>query len=177
MTAWLTPEAGKAAGILIIPVGEIESEVLSHLCSALSAIFNRAIQPGARLPHPEYALNVKRRQYAAGEILARLPGSALGVTDLDLYVPQLNFVFGLADPVNQRAVIALRRLRQEFYGLPEDRELFLGRVVKEAVHELGHTCGLSHCPNRRCVMAFSNSLADTDYKGQAFCQRCSSKLK
>jgi archaemetzincin len=74
-------------------------------------------------------------------------------------------------------VIALIRLYPKFYGLREDRGKFLQRVVKEAVHELGHTYGLGHCKDQRCVMAFSNSLADTDTKGQAFCQKCRSKLQ
>ena len=43
------------------------------------------------------------------------------------------------------AAIYPPRLRQEFYGLEKNEQLFLQRVVKEAVHELGHTFGLGHC--------------------------------
>lgn len=88
---------------------------------------------------------------------------------------ELNFVFGLADRATARAIIALPRLRQSFYGLPDDIALFRERAIKEAVHELGHTFGLGHCRDRRCVMAFSNSLADTDRKGQEFCERCQAR--
>ncbi|MEA2005134.1 MAG: hypothetical protein U9O50_02570 [Acidobacteriota bacterium] len=42
----------------------------------------------------------------------------------------------------------------------------------EAVHELGHTYGLSHCPDAKCVMHFSNSLLDTDKKSASFCTHC-----
>jgi len=50
------------------------------------------------------------------------------------------------------------------------------RAVKEAVHELGHTFGLDHCSDPRCVMHFSNMLADTDRKGREFCPSCRARL-
>lgn len=167
--------------ILIVPVGEVETAVLEDICSVVQETFNRNCQPASGLPKPDYAFHRGRGQYAAQEILQRLrydgAERVLGVVDLDLFVPWLNFVFGLADPPGRRALIAIPRLRQDFYGLPANRELFLKRAVKEAVHELGHTYGLDHCQDRRCVMAFSNSLADTDYKRQVFCQGCLGKLQ
>jgi archaemetzincin len=132
------------------------------------------------VPASERAFDPRRAQGSAQSLLQQLlPRRAervLGVVDLDLYVPELNFVFGLADWRERRAVIALPRLRQRFYGGRDDEALFLARVVKEAVHELGHTFGLEHCRDRRCVMTFSNSLADTDDKGQGFCPRCRRRL-
>ncbi len=101
----------------------------------------------------------------------------MGIVDLDLCVPELNFVFGLADPAGGRTVLALPRLRDSFYGGWENQALFLARAAKEAIHEVGHTYGLEHCMNRSCVMAFSNSLLDTDRKSQRFCTRCTSKLQ
>jgi archaemetzincin len=98
----------------------------------------------------------------------------LGIIDLDLYVPKLNFVFGEASP--RAAIISLTRLRNEFYHLPKDETLFRKRVLTEAVHELGHTYGLEHCANPHCVMFSSNSLTDTDMKGPTFCQRCNPKV-
>ncbi|MFQ5892664.1 MAG: hypothetical protein ACE5HW_07710, partial [Candidatus Methanofastidiosia archaeon] len=55
-------------------------------------------------------------------------------------------------------------------------EVFLERVLKEAIHELGHTFGLRQCKNSRCVMFFSNSLWDTDYKSKEYCEICRSYL-
>lgn len=122
----------------------------------------------------------RRGQYSAERILQRLEvratGRTLGVVDRDLYVPDLNFVFGLADTIGRRAVVALPRLRQRFYGLADDEALFHERAAKEAVHELGHTYGLGHCRNRRCVMAFSNSLGDTDRKERRFCATCLARV-
>jgi len=166
--------------ITVIAVGDVKAHVLKHMCASLVTTFGRACHIGAAWPRPDHAFDTHRAQYSAEAILAQLrAGKAervLGVVDLDLFVPQLNFVFGLADPYEQRAIIALPRLRESFYGARQDEALFLERVVKEAVHELGHTYGLSHCRDRRCVMAFSNSLIDTDYKGQEFCAMCKKQL-
>jgi len=127
------------------------------------------------------AYNPQRKQYFSSKLLASLKKSereerVVGIADVDLYVPRLNFVFGEADIVSGAAIVSLYRLRQEYYGLAPDEALFLERATKEIVHELGHTFGLGHCPNNKCVMHFSNSLADTDLKGASFCSSCRPKI-
>ena len=150
------------------------------MCVSVAKAFGRLCRIGAAWPRPDHAFDAHRAQYSAEAILTQLHrGTAervLGVVDLDLFVPQLNFVFGLADPYERRAIIALPRLRESFYSARDDEALFLARAVKEAAHELGHTYGLNHCRDRRCVMAFSNSLIDTDYKGREFCAKCRAQM-
>jgi archaemetzincin len=167
--------------ILLIDVGRVPAEIGDWLNPGLRRTFGLPCRSGQPLPHPSFAWNAQRRQYLADAVLDHVdPGSsacALAVADVDLYVSSLNFVFGLADTENRRAIIALPRLRQTYYRLPDDMNLFEQRVLKEAIHELGHVFGLRHCDNRRCVMSFSNSLADTDLKSQDFCSRCRRQLR
>jgi archaemetzincin len=85
-------------------------------------------------------------------------------------------VFGQAHIDGMVSAIYLPRLRQEFYGLKPDKSLFYQRIVKEAIHELGHAFGLKHCNNAMCVMYFSNSLPDTDIKQNSFCDICRTKI-
>jgi archaemetzincin len=101
----------------------------------------------------------------------------LGVTEADLYVPNLNYVFGLANPSIRAGVISLNRLKPEGLDGEVDTTLYIDRAVKEAVHESGHLFGLPHDKNPRCVMFFSNSLADTDRKGRWFCPSCQTGLR
>jgi len=166
--------------ILLVPVGTVPPEVCDWLAGKLPLALNCVCHIAPALPHPLAAWDARRRQYQADSILAQVQRSeatcALGIADLDLYVRGLNFVFGLADRGRRRAIIALPRLRQSFYSLPEDEGLFRERVMKEAMHELGHVLGLNHCADAHCVMHFSNTLADTDYKHAAFCQQCSRTL-
>lgn len=187
----ISPHSGKDVGrsrtaanatgmtIGIVPVGPVDAQVVKHLTNAVRDVFRQPVRVDGPLDEPDYAYDARRGQFLASAVLdrineSRLPDEerVLGVADVDLFVPELNFVFGVADPVERVAVISLARLRPEFYGHRPDRALFLDRAVKEAVHELGHTYGLQHCPDPECIMHFSNSILDTDRKQIAFCPRC-----
>jgi archaemetzincin len=169
--------------ITLKPIGDIDNNILEELKERLSQTFGCPVEIIPEANNLERAYDSKRQQYLASKLLARLKKSGvakdekiLGIVDVDLYAPGLNFIFGQADINSGVALISLCRLRQEYYGLPSDNTLFLDRVAKEAVHELGHTFGLGHCKNAKCVMHFSNSLADTDLKQPAFCSKCRPKL-
>jgi archaemetzincin len=171
------------ANILVVPIGEVEPDTLGSIGRVLQETYHCETVVGEPLTVPQEAYSARREQYHSTKLLtkleARKPDTCdimLGVIDKDLYVPELNFVFGEADPSEGVAVIGLPRLRQEYYGLDPDIELFLLRAAKEAIHETGHTCGLGHCSDHRCIMHFSNSLRDTDVKGPRFCDRCRTKL-
>jgi len=128
------------------------------------------------------AHEARRRQYRAEIVLHHLLAEAndetvvLGIVDVDLYVPDLNFVFGLSQRYGRAALVSIRRLDPVFYGQPPNQEILWNRALKEAVHELGHTFGLNHCWNSKCVMSFSNSIMEVDGKSPNFCRRCRSSL-
>lgn len=182
----LNREVDVSKNICIQPIGKVSEKILKFLSEKISEkVGLHCAISKVRIQVPEKAFNSKRGQYYSTFLLYHLLKrddissffKVLGVTDVDLYVPSLNFVFGEALLNGRVAIISLYRLKPEFYGKRHDEKLFLERALKEAVHEIGHTFGLTHCSNRKCVMYFSNSIYDTDYKTSDFCGKCKLKLK
>ncbi|MGB8310904.1 MAG: archaemetzincin family Zn-dependent metalloprotease [Halobacteriota archaeon] len=167
--------------ILIQPIGKIDNNVILMLEKSLGDIFDTDVfLSNKRLEIPEESYNPARKQFNSTKILSFMIDfikeafdHVLGVTDVDLYVPGLHFVFGQAQcPCpGTFAIISVHRLQHP------DEAVFLDRIVKEAVHELGHIYGLTHCDNPLCVMHFSNSLMDTDIKGKTFCEKCLNRIR
>ena len=165
--------------IQLLPMGSVEPELLSDLAAGLAREFLIPCEILTAVGEPSFAYNVTRHQHSSTEILASLalrdtPDTwrLLGVTSLDLYIPILTFVFGEAQMGGNSAVISLHRLRDEFYGLPPNILQLRERLLKEAVHELGHTLTLSHCEDYQCVMSPSHGIEWVDLKSSRFCANC-----
>lgn len=163
------------------PLGHIADGTAETLMDRVGRVFGCPTELGSGLGDLAPAYDPQRKQHLSTKLLALLKkpegdGRVVGVTEVDLYVPRLNYVFGEADPLSRTAIVSLCRLRQEYYGLEPDEAVFSDRSVKEIVHELGHTFGLGHCRDNKCVMHFSNSLADTDLKEAQFCRKCRPKI-
>jgi len=164
----------KGIALAILPVGlkGDELKALERVVPRLSYISQDIkILKSAQIPQSAYARS--RGQYRAEDFLLFEADvqyeKLLIVTSVDLFSSNLNFVFGIAELNGKKTVISTYRLKAH-------DELFDERVLKEAVHELGHTFGLRHCSNPKCVMHFSNSLRDTDIKDWRFCSKCSKKI-
>ena len=170
--------------ILLVPLGDVPDEILGFLAEKIVQRFRCDVVAYPPMEIPEEAFVPERDQYLSSRVLNDLRHSVdvnskdrlLFVTDVDLFVRDLNFIFGEAEIAGRLAIVSLTRLRPSFYGEREEEKLFLGRIAKEAVHELGHVYGLGHCADKRCVMFFSNSLWDTDQKSSDFCARCAQAL-
>jgi len=175
-----TTDSFTSHSAFIVPIGPLDKSLLKNLANVLDERFKIRFFIQDPLEIPKDAFNPRRGQFDPAKIFKRLKSykgkKVLGIIDEDLYVRGLNFIFGQAEPLGRCALISITRLRQEFYGLPKDEMISFNRIIKEAIHELGHTYGIKHCSNKDCVMFFSNSIIDTDKKSSFFCNMCREKL-
>lgn len=169
--------------IHLLPIGDPGAGVLESLRPALAREFSARCEILHAPFDAQPARHPERGQYYSTQILAAMHACLrpdtwrlLAVTPFDLYIPILTFVFGEAQLDGTCAVVSIHRLRQEFYGLPADSKLMHRRLLKEAVHELGHTFGLAHCEDYQCAMAPSHSMEWIDLKQSTLCANCRARL-
>jgi archaemetzincin len=133
-------------------------------------------------PAPSY--HPERQQFHSSELLQRMLSLVehrdwrfLAIADVDLYIPILKYVFGEAQIGGPCAIVSAFRLRQEFYGLDANEILLRQRLLKECVHELGHTLDLRHCQDYRCAMASSHAVEWIDLRGSKLCDSCREQVE
>lgn len=169
--------------LYLAAIGDVHEQVMNWIENAASEWYPLPIRRLAPLPIPEIAYDSKRKQYQSVEVMKLLAQAAphdahrvLGVTEVDLAIPMLSFLFGQAQVEGRIAVVSLCRLHQEFYGLLPDKQTLRERATKEVLHELGHTFGLLHCHDSKCVMSLATHIGLVDSKEEKYCERCGMQL-
>jgi len=168
----------------ILEVGQVDPEVLVAIAEGLPKTFpdTTATIITDVLPVPTGAFDKKRSQYNSSLLLNDVRVYAarrqqdfhriIGVVDADMFAFGLNYVFGEAYTPGSEALVSVWRLKPEFCRDQPNQSLYLLRIQKEVVHEIGHTLGMKHCSRSVCVMHFSNSIFDTDKKQNLLCDEC-----
>ncbi len=166
--------------IKLIKIGEVPKKIMDILEEELNKRFKSKFTVGKKIDLPKEAFDKYKEQYNAEVILEKLKGlkknnkGVIGITEKDIYVRGLNFIFGLTK--NGTGMVSTARLKEEFYDRGKNFELLMERLLKETIHEIGHLFGLSHCKNSTCVMSFSNSISYVDDKRDEFCKECTLKM-
>ena len=164
--------------ITICSLGPLDKMITEHVAEHISTRCGLQYKISSRMDSLKYAFDEKRDQYNSKLILKHFTELShnslkfLAITQVDLFVPILKYVFGLAQVGGQCAIISTYRLRPQFYDHDPNQDLLMDRIGKTALHELGHSLGLTHCRDRRCVMHSSTNIGDTDFKRSDFCPTC-----
>lgn len=168
--------------LLWIGVKDPAADLLEGVRRSVAREYERAVRVSRAPERPEDAFDARRGQHSSTRILAwlrdRHEGAerVLGVTDVDLFIPILTFVFGEAQLGGRAAVVSTARLGDTPL-IPGEAARIALRLQKEAVHELGHAYGLLHCADARCAMARSPSLRHVDAKSPALCRACRARTR
>lgn len=168
----------------VVPIGEVAASVKREASEALRAIYDTEVTLHETQTIPPGSYDKSRDQYRAEEFIEL--GSQVGdgdkniaITAKDLYYRRRNYVFGLAYLDGNASVVSTYRLQTSSDGGFSNKsagEIFADRVRKEVIHEMGHTFGLEHCDNHRCVMNFSPTVREVDVKEETLCGSCQRSL-
>ncbi len=169
--------------IYIVPIAAPATHWLGPLEQALKACFTLPVRRLSCDIDLDSAYDQGRRQYNSSQILLQLirtapPDTAkiLGVAAVDLFIPILTYVFGEAQLGGIGALVSTHRLNSRLYGLPENEQLLRERLIKESIHELGHTYGLLHCATPGCSLNASTYVEDIDQKSDQVCPACRARI-
>ena len=164
--------------IIITKIGDFDTGIFKPISDAVSRVFGYPTEIMPLLQNADFALEPKRNQYHSTKILEKLAGRApsnaikiLAITEVDLFIPILTHVYGEAQLAGKACIISTFRLREALPPI-NAQEVYLQRVIKEAIHELGHTFNLRHCPDHNCIMHYCRSEKDVDIKSDEFCRYC-----
>ncbi|HEX7358832.1 MAG TPA: archaemetzincin family Zn-dependent metalloprotease [Ignavibacteriaceae bacterium] len=170
--------------IFIAPVKFYSALLLQNLVTELSKRFSSKINIIDLKINIDDFFSVDRKQYFSTQIIAEamkltdnINGKVILLTDVDIFVPVLTFIFGEAQLNGKHSILSVCRLHEEFYSGISNESLLLERTIKEALHELGHCYGLRHCLDWDCVMHSSPGIEEVDIKGNTFCNSCVSKIE
>ena len=156
--------------------------LMASICASVEHVFRARTRVYHSPDRPLHAFDARRQQHSSTTILKWLvrrgppDGRIVAMTDADLFIPVLTFVYGEAQLGGTAAVFSTARLLAES-GRPRENSLFDERVVKECIHELGHTFGLVHCDTPGCVMTRSVNVIEVDAKRTALCEDCAIRYR
>ncbi|WP_022667043.1 archaemetzincin [Desulfospira joergensenii] len=166
-----------APALILSPIGDIFPWVNQTLAAGLPDVFGFPTRVVPLMEDLGFAHDPERNQFHSTEVLKvlaqRCPDDGLkilGITREDLFIPILTHVYGEAQLGGRACIVSISRL----ISGPDmgGRDAGAGRILKEAIHELGHCFNLRHCEDARCIMHYCRKLEDVDNKSEKFCRYC-----
>ncbi|GAA5085872.1 archaemetzincin family Zn-dependent metalloprotease [Chryseobacterium ginsengisoli] len=161
----------KAITILIQPFKDIKSENVESVANEIKKVYPyvKILEP---IDLPEMAYYKERNRYRADSIISFLSKKTekgfvtIGLTSKDISTTKGKIkdfgVMGLGFTPGKSCIASSFRLNKK-----NSNEQFF----KVAIHELGHTQGLKHCPVKMCFMRDAEGKNPTNEETD-FCKKC-----
>jgi archaemetzincin len=161
--------------IAIQPLGPVSAHSRRAIKSRIEKIYFATVTILSPKQLPSEAFYPPRSRYRADRLLTLLAKNQsfdkiIGVTSVDISTTRLPYadwgVFGLAQTGKNSCVVSGFRLHKR--GAISTTE----RLCRVAVHEVGHTLGLDHCPTPHCTMSDAKGALKTVDEEKGFCSLC-----
>jgi archaemetzincin len=169
--------------IIISPIGEFSTELIEAIAGEIKRVFGFSTDIESVLPDLAFALDQNRNQYHSTSILRQLAANrparairVIAIAQVDLFIPILTHVYGEAQLGGAACIVSTYRLNEGRSGTNISQK-YIDRIVKEAIHELGHTFTLRHCPEHTCIMHYCRNEEDVDRKSDQLCRYCKIMLE
>ena len=164
--------------IIISPIENIDVCNYQLLGEEIHRTYGYQTEIKSLLQNVNFDYDLTRDQYHSTAILEKLASTSpsqaikvIAITNVDLFIPILTHVYGEAQLAGKACIVSTFRLR-EGLSIATIEKGFENRIVKEVLHELGHTFNLRHCKDKACIMHYCRSIKDVDRKSNQFCRYC-----
>lgn len=184
------PSAPVARALVkVVVMGTFPESLLKPVETALEQELAVEVERIDGVALPAFAYYPPRRRYRAERLLDFLnqhlrgePRSTrvLGLTTVDISTTNGRYrdwgIFGLGEIGGRSCVVSSFRLGRG--AAKRDQSLRQFRVATTAVHEVGHTLGLQHCTEPRCLMRDAEGSIETvDTSDGHLGPRCMARLE
>jgi archaemetzincin len=173
--------------VVIVPMADLAEAELAAVEKALAAEYQVTVRRAEKIAMPQIAWYEPRKRWRAEKILAVLTArfkdlprtsKVIGLAADDISTSKGGFddwgIFGLGDIDGRACVVSSFRLRRKAKDAAHVRK----RIATTAVHEVGHTFGLEHCPEPLCVMLDAEGgIKNTDETTGHLGAGCRAKLE
>lgn len=170
--------------IVVLPIGKVPESALDAVSDSISLYFNHHTRILSPLRTPQCAFDEQRRQYNAATIIRTLESinfeddaKVVAIVNVDLFIPIFTHVMGEAQEGGKFALVSMYRLMKGGVGNRPSTSKILKRLVKVALHELGHLFDVVHCADEKCLMHFAGNIQDIDHIMLNFCTYCERYLE
>lgn len=170
--------------IAIQPLGTFDAKLIDAVKKQLVTKYGVEVIIKPSCPLPQEAYYPKRARYRAEKLLDFLnckdtaATKVLGLTTVDISTTKGIYpdwgILGQGQMNGRPCVVSTFRMKGTTTKVSD--EVFRARFAKVVAHEIGHTYGLDHCPNKGCLMEDAKGTVKTVDTETDFCPSCKARL-
>jgi predicted Zn-dependent protease len=164
---------------------KIKNRELATVDQTLELLARAAVAQGDKDPRSDFAKLKKDakdrdQQWDANRLLEqvaiRVPPRTnvvfVGITSVDIYGGDSNFLFGTAPIGSGKCLFSYKRYTAAFNEERENQRRFLNRTHKQMLSSVGFALGIPRPTDPRSARSYPNSLQDHDLKGTWLSSEC-----